>query len=89
MWRLALAQELWHTLGGERSACYRGTSSETPLRVRSTSSFISATVSRRVAQAHFEGGPTTGFGSLWRQVLPVERLLMSFLEDPRHEPAFP
>ena len=37
-------------------------------------------MSERVAQAQFDGGPTTGSGAMSRQVLPLDRLLMSFLE---------
>jgi hypothetical protein len=58
----------------------RGTASETPLRVTLTGSFVSATMSKAVAQAHFEAGPATGFEAIWRQALPSDRLLMSFLE---------
>jgi hypothetical protein len=80
LWRLALTQELWRTLGGEGLACYRGTASETPLRLQLTGSFVSATMSKAVAQAHFDAGPATGFGVIWRQALPRDRLFMSFLE---------
>ncbi|HTV11367.1 MAG TPA: hypothetical protein VME20_05830 [Acidimicrobiales bacterium] len=79
-WRLALVQELWRSFGGEGLACYRGTASETPIEGGTKGSFVSATMSRAVAQAHFDGGPTTGFGAMWRQTLPLERLFMSFLE---------
>jgi hypothetical protein len=79
-WRLALVQELWRSLGGEGLACYRGAASETPIEAGAKGSFVSATMSRVVAQAHFDGGPTTGFGAMWRQPLPLERLFMSFLE---------
>jgi hypothetical protein len=80
VWRLALVQELWRYLGGEGLACYRGTASEAPIGGRAKGSFVSATMSRAVAQAHFDGGPTTGFGAMWRQALPLQRLFMSFLE---------
>ncbi len=30
--------------------------------------------------SHFEGGPTTETALLWRQRVPVARLLMTFLE---------
>ncbi|HET6866786.1 MAG TPA: hypothetical protein VFH80_12785 [Solirubrobacteraceae bacterium] len=41
---------------------------------------MSATLSREVATAHFDGGPTTRTAVLWRQAVPVTRLLMTFLE---------
>ena len=41
---------------------------------------MSATFSRAVAEAHFEGGPSTRVALLVRQEVPVERLVMSFLE---------
>jgi hypothetical protein len=33
-----------------------------------------------VATAHLDGGPTTQTAVLWRQKVPIARLLMSFLE---------
>jgi hypothetical protein len=33
-----------------------------------------------VATAHFDGGPTTHTAVLWRQAVPITRLLMTFLE---------
>ena len=80
LWRLALVQELWRYLGADGLVCYRGTASEAPVQGGAKASFVSATMSRDVAQAHFDGGPTTGFGAMWRQGLPSQRLLMSFLE---------
>ncbi len=41
---------------------------------------MSATLSREVATAHFEGSTTTRTAVLWRQEVPVTRLLMTFLE---------
>jgi hypothetical protein len=54
--------------------------SEGPLRKPAQSSFVSATFSLEVATAQFEGGPTTKAAVLWRQDVPVTRLVMTFLE---------
>jgi hypothetical protein len=41
---------------------------------------LSATFSPAVTESHVRGGPTTRSAVLWRQRLPIGRLLMSFLE---------
>jgi hypothetical protein len=79
--RLAFTQALWQRLlGPDGVPLYRGTASEGPLSAGRSASFTSATFSRAVAQSHFEGGPATRTAVLWRQPLPLERLLMTFLE---------
>ena len=78
--RLAFTQELWAGLSGETVVLYRGMAVEGELGERSAASFISATFSREVATAHFEGGPTTEAAALFRQAIPVARLVMTFLE---------
>ncbi|MBV8733613.1 MAG: hypothetical protein JO120_02410 [Solirubrobacterales bacterium] len=78
--RLAFAQELWASLGYESVVLYRGMAAEGPLRALAPSSFLSATFSREVATEHFEGGPATKSAALWRQDVPVSRLVMTFLE---------
>jgi hypothetical protein len=79
--RMAFTWELWSSVAGERSVTlYRGAAVDGPLPEPSASSFVSATFSREVAAAHFEGGPTTRTAALWRQHMPVSRLLMTFLE---------
>ena len=78
--RLAFTYELWSTVGDETVTLYRGAAVDGPLPERSSSSFVSATFSHDVAAAHFEGGPTTRTAVLWRQRVPVARLLMTFLE---------
>jgi hypothetical protein len=49
---------------------------------------VSSTFSAQVANAHFEGGPTSRGGALWRQRVPVTRLLMTFLETPAFNDRF-
>jgi hypothetical protein len=80
--RLAFTQELWASLGQATITLYRGAAADGPLAARIPSSFVSATFSEAVAQAHFAGGPATRTAVLWRQQLPVTRLLMTFLETP-------
>lgn len=76
--RLAFAQELW---GREQPVTvYRGAAVEGPLPEPAWSSFVSATLSREVATAHFEGGPGTQTAVLWRQQVPITRVFMTFLE---------
>jgi hypothetical protein len=76
--RLAFTQELWS--GWADTALYRAAATEGPLPERRPGSFVSATFSREVAEAHFEGGPTTRVAVLWRQAVPLDRLFMTFLE---------
>jgi hypothetical protein len=78
--RLAFAQELWASFGKESVTLYRGMAAEGPLREPAQSSFVSATFSLEVATAQFEGGPATRTAVLWRQDVPVTRLVMTFLE---------
>ena len=80
LWRLAFTAELWRRYGPDDVVLYRATASDGPRRAQGPSSFVSATFSRDVAEAHFSGGPTTRSSALWRQRLPLERLLMTFLE---------
>jgi hypothetical protein len=78
--RLAFGQELFSGLGIDTLTVYRGLAVDGPLPAPRPSSFVSATLSREVATAHFEGGATTQTAVLWRQEVPVTRLLMTFLE---------
>jgi len=80
--RMALQRELWSMWGRATATVYRGTAVEGPLPTRSRSSFVSTTLSRDVATAHFDGGPTTTTAVLWRQDVPIERLFMTYLETP-------
>ena len=78
--RLAFMQALWDGLGRDGVVLYRGAAVDGPLPERAPQSFVSATLSREVAMAHFEGGPTTQVAVLWRQRVPATRVLMTFLE---------
>jgi hypothetical protein len=80
--RLAFMQELWSGWGQAGATLHRGAAGDGPLSLRSGSSFVSATFSAEVATAHFQGGPTSTTAVLWRQSVPISRLLMTFLETP-------
>jgi hypothetical protein len=80
LWRLALTQELFAALGARSVTLYRAAATDGTLLPRRTGSLVSATFSRDVADAHFAGGPTTRAAALWRQEIPTDRMLMSFLE---------
>ena len=75
--RLGFSQALWSRLGHARLTLYRGAAVDGPWRERAPDSFVSATFSAEVAHAHFEGGETA---VMWRQEVPIERVLMTFLE---------
>jgi hypothetical protein len=82
LWRLAFTQELWRRFAPDHVAVYRAAASDGTLQARWPGSFVSATFSHAVAEAHFRGGPTSRSAVLWGQPLPIERLFMSFLETP-------
>jgi hypothetical protein len=76
--RIAFAQALWSRLGPP--VLYRAAATEGPLPPERPRSFVSATFAREVAEAHFAGGPRTEVAVIWRQKVPPERVLMTFLE---------
>jgi hypothetical protein len=78
LWRMALTQELWSPIGPV--PVFRAAANDEELRPAANPSFVSATFSSAVAESHFEGGPSTSAAVLMRQDLPLERLLMTFLE---------
>lgn len=78
--RLAFVRELHASEPGGRVTLYRGVASDRPLRPPSPQSFVSATFDPTVAMAHFDGGSTTVAAALYRQSIPIERLLMTHRE---------
>ena len=80
LWRLAFTHELFAALGVRDVTLYRAAATDGPLPAARPSSLVSATFSRRVAEEHFDGGPSTRTAVLWRQAVPLERVLMTFLE---------
>ncbi|HWK27633.1 MAG TPA: hypothetical protein VNS09_13780 [Solirubrobacter sp.] len=77
--RLAFTQALWSRLDHAQLTLYRAAAADGQLAPRPRS-FVSATFSKEVADDHFQGGPTTRVAVLWRQVVPLDRVLMTFLE---------
>jgi hypothetical protein len=80
--RLAFIRELWRRLQPVEVTLYRAAALDGPLQAPRPSSFVSATFSAEVAEDHFRGGRTTRTAVMWRATLPIERLLMTFLETP-------
>jgi hypothetical protein len=78
--RAAFVQEVWSQLGRPAVTLYRGAAADGPLPTPHPGSFVSATFAKEVAEAHFQGGRTTQVAVLWRQVVPIARLFMTFLE---------
>jgi len=78
--RLAFVSELLDRAGHPTVTLYRGAAWDRRPSRHPRGALVSATFSRAVAEDHFEGGPTTVSAALWRQAVPVERLLMTFIE---------
>ena len=82
--RLAFMRALARAWGLSAVELYRATAADGPLDVRPGTSFVSATFSADVAQAHFAGGPATVAAAIWRQRAPADRLFMTFIETAAH-----
>lgn len=80
LWRLAVTQALWLNLDWREFPLYRAAATDGTFNTERPATLVSATFSTDVAQSHFRGGPTTRVAVLWRQRVPVERVLMTFLE---------
>lgn len=78
LWRMALTQELWSSIGPV--PLFRAAATDGVLQRSNHESLISATFSKHVADSHFAGGPSTRAAVLMRQQLPLDRLLVTFLE---------
>ena len=78
--RLAFVPELFRAAGHETVTLWRGLSSERPLEPLPPPSFVSATFSREVAESHFAGNEKTVAAILSRELVPVERLFMTYVE---------
>lgn len=78
--RIAFAWEVWDLLATRPPTVYRAAAVDGPLPARVPASFVSGTLSEEVASAHFEGGPATRTAVMWRQVVDLDRLVMTFLE---------
>jgi hypothetical protein len=79
--RLAFTRALWAFWDVDTVILYRAAAADAPFgEDRLGDSFVSATFSSQVAEAHFEGGPSTVAAAMWRQRLTVDRVFMTFLE---------
>jgi hypothetical protein len=78
--RLGFMRALWARMKLEEVNLYRGAASETVIDAQPRGSLVSTTFSLAVAQAHFEGGPSTRAAVLLRFRVPSDRILMTFLE---------
>ena len=78
--RLALVRAIFTIAGLENVVLYRGLASDAPIEPVRSRSFVSTTFAREVAEAHFQGGATTVAAALFRQQVPVSRLLMTHFE---------
>jgi hypothetical protein len=78
--RSALTQALWERTQSASVTLYRAAATDGPTLPPPPTSFVSATFSRPVAQAHFAGGPTSRFAIMYRQSVPLHRLFMTFWE---------
>ena len=77
--RLAFVHEIFARLGLTRLVFYRAISHRDRLLPHPNHSFVSATFSRAVAEANFDGYPQ-GTSVLYRQNIPVQRVFMTYLE---------
>jgi hypothetical protein len=78
--RLATVQALFARAGHAAVTLYRGMAWDGQPTHRRPRSPESATFSRELAEDHFGGGPTTTSAALYRQEVPAERVLMTFVE---------
>jgi hypothetical protein len=78
--RLAFVAEAYHLAGFEQVWLYRALAFQGPMEAPRRHSFISATFSRPVAEDLFCGGENVTTAVLYRQAVPIERLLMTYQE---------
>jgi hypothetical protein len=77
--RIAFVRAVFARLGVDRVTLYRGVSSPNQLGPHPARTLVSTTFDRAVALSHFDGFPD-GTAALYRQSVPVERVLMTYLE---------
>jgi hypothetical protein len=79
--RMAFVQALFERTEPTNPPLFRGLNvAAGPLPEPQPSSFVSASLSMDVAIAHFRAGPPTSTAALFRQPLPHDRLVMTFVE---------
>ncbi len=78
--RLGFVRAMFGRLGQPRLLLYRGMSTSGPIRSARNHTFVSATFSRLVAHSHFDGAGPGASRMLVSLQVPVERVLMTYLE---------
>ena len=78
--RLGFVRAMFRRLSLTRVPLYRGLSTTGPVEPDRNRTFVSATFSRSVAQSHFDAGGSEASRVLLAQHVPVERVLMTYLE---------
>ena len=77
--RMAFVHELFKELKISTVILYRGFSTKKTFTAPQNNTFVSTSFSQKVAEAHFESLPEAN-GVLYRQIIPVERLFMTYFE---------
>jgi hypothetical protein len=79
--RMAFVQALFERAAPTNAPLFRALNvAAGPLPTPQPVSFVSASFSMDVAMSHFRAGPPTSSAALFRQPLPHERLVMTFVE---------
>ncbi|MCD4655749.1 hypothetical protein K8T06_17640 [bacterium] len=80
LYRQAFTHSVFRRLGHDRIPLYRGMSFQGDLQPHRNQTFVSATFSHAVANSHFESANKNSTGILYRQLVPIERLFMTYYE---------
>jgi hypothetical protein len=79
--RMAFVQVLFERTESTNAPLFRGLNvAAGPLPTRQPFAFVSASFSMDVAMEHFRAGSPTSTAALFRQPLPLDRLVMTFVE---------
>jgi hypothetical protein len=78
--RSAFVAEAYRLAGFEQVWLYRALAFQGPMQTPRFHSFVSATFARSVAEDLFSGGGNVTTAVLYRQAVPIERLLMTYQE---------
>jgi hypothetical protein len=78
--RLGFVRALFRAAGHDRIWLYRGLAADAPLGVPPFRTFVSTTFDRAVAESIARRGPATVVSVLIGQLIPVDRVFMTFIE---------
>lgn len=78
--RLAFVSAMFTKVGRSSLRLYRGISSPEPLKQPENRTFVSATFSEDVANSHFNLDEEAHVSVLYRQLVPIHRVFMTFWE---------